>query len=195
MSSAKNEQIPAALLRFRGDAAAGSPDDPSVAHGQLARTLAAAKPGGLFLCVEAPELSFWIADGMDITSKLISVISDELSCARLSRCWDSDIRLTAHAQHVIEFLGDVRAHRFEFMAFSEVDRGVVEMAAAALAPGGVIGVFPATTAGVDPAAVLREQADLLVSPGPSGAVLAARATADRRPKRRGGRKGRAATDR
>lgn len=160
-------------------------------HGRLAQVLAAAKPGGLILCADTPELSFWLLNGMDITSKLICLVSNESVCSALAESHEDDIRLTIHCQHAIEFLGDVRDHRFDLMVFPEVDPALAELLTGSLAPGGLLAVFPGQGETAE-AAACREtdlsRQGLFTSFAVDGAVVAARIPDVSLRKRRGGRK-------
>lgn len=165
----------------------------TLARGQAARVLAASKPGGLLLNVEAPELSFFIADGMDITSQLVSVTNDPEVHAALKEHLRDDIRISVHAQHPVEFLGDVRDHRFDLIIFGELEPSGARLAAAGLAPGGLLAVAHHAAAGsADGAGLERTLTDcgLLVSPGAGGLLIAARAPDNVKAKRRGGRRNR-----
>ena len=162
-----------------------------LARGRAARVLAASKPGGLLLNVEAPELSFFIAEGMDISSQLVSVTGDPDVHAALKRRLSDDIRITVHAQHPVEFLGDVRDHRFDLIVFGALDPPVARLAAAGLATGGLLALFP------DPGLDASSEGELghtladtglLVSAGTGGSLIAARAPEGLKPKRRGGRR-------
>ncbi len=162
-----------------------------LARGRAARVLAASKPGGLLLNVEAPELSFFIADGMDIRSQLVSVSGDPDVHAALKRRLSDDIRITAHAQHPVEFLGDVRDHRFDLIVFGALDPPAARLAAAGLAPGGLLALFPdraPDASSQDELGHTLANAGLLVSAGIEGSLIAARAPEGLKPKRRGGRR-------
>lgn len=163
----------------------------SFARGQTARVLAASKPGGLLLNVEAPELSFFIADGMDITSQLVSVTNDPEVHAALKKHLSDDIRISVHAQHPVEFLGDVRDHRFDLMIFGELEPSAARLASAGLAPGGLLAVSHHAAAGAADGAGLERtltECGLLVSPGVGRLLIAARAPENVKAKRRGGRR-------
>ena len=197
MSVTIDDAVPAGVLRHRVSAGESAPpDEASTTRGRLARTLAASKPGGLLLCLDSPELSFWLLDGMDITSKLICLASDEYAAQTLSRCHDEDIRLTVHCQHAIEFLGDVRDHRFDLMVCSELDPGLAELAVGCLSPGGILAVAPAADCGLSDGAgsetALARNDRLLIGAGAGGVMIAVKSPDDRSPKRRGGRKRRPA---
>ncbi|HSS64004.1 MAG TPA: hypothetical protein VLS27_06190 [Gammaproteobacteria bacterium] len=162
-----------------------------LARGRAARVLAASKPGGLLLNVEAPELSFFLADGMDIASQLISVIRDAAVHATLKELLRDDIRISVHAQHPGEFLGDVRDHRFDLMIFGELEPPVARLAAAILAPGGLLAIFRNGAHGDTDGEELEQSltdCGLLISPGAGRSLLAAHAPDHRRAKRRGGRR-------
>jgi len=199
VNDASNEPVFTGLCHYRTKSGGRLPiDGAAISHGQAAQVLAASKPGGLLLCVDAPELSFWLSNGMDITSKLVCLASDKDVCATLSECLEDDIRLTIHCQHAIAFLGDVRDHRFDLTVFSEIDAGLAELAVNSLAPGGILAVLPlndaAPTEGVSAETILGQHAQLLLSPGASGALIAARISDQHLRKRRGGRRRRAPPD-
>lgn len=159
--------------------------------GRLARVLAGSKPGGLLLSVDAPELSFYVADGMDITSQLVSVIHDESRHRALKGALSDDIRISVHAQHPVEFFGDVRDHRFDLMCFGHIDAIRVELAAAGLAPGGLLAVFPGDAPARPPQddlARLLAACGLSVAPSVGGALLCSHSPGHLTAKRRGGRR-------
>lgn len=162
-----------------------------LAQGRAARVLAASKPGGLLLNMEAPELTFFIADGMNITSQLVSVISEPEANAALKKSLRDDIRISVHHQHPVEFLGDIHDHRFDLMTFGELDPSTAGLAAALLAPGGLLAVFPNGDAdGQDIGALERtlSDCDTLMTFRTHGALVAARAPDHLTVKRRGGRR-------
>ncbi len=85
----------------------------------------------------------------------------------------------------------MRDHRFDLIVFGALDPPVARLAAAGLAPGGLLALFP------DPALHASREgelghtladAGLLVSAGIEGSLIAARAPQGLKPKRRGGRK-------
>jgi hypothetical protein len=159
--------------------------------GCAARVLAASKPGGLLLNVDVPGLSFFIVDGMDISSQLISVVNDADDHAALKEVLAGDMRISVHAQHPVEFLGDVREHRFDLMTFGELDPYTAKLAAAGLAPGGLLAVFHDAA----PADAYRDGLEqtltdcgLLIGSGIGRLLVAARAPDHLKPKRRGGRR-------
>lgn len=163
-----------------------------LAQGRAARVLAASKPGGLLLNVEAPELTFFIADGMDITSQLVSVVTDTGVHAALKESLRDDIRISVHLQRPVEFLGDIRDHRFDLISFGRLDPPAAGRAVASLAPGGLLAVFPDAADGGDNDALERALDDcgMVISPATGGALIAARAPEHLKAKRRGGRRNR-----
>jgi hypothetical protein len=194
VSESDDGEIPAALSRFRDvSGQPGELKEAACSQGRLARGLSASKPGGLMLNVNAPELGFWLADGMDITSQLINLVHEAEIHDALAGSFADDIRVSVHSQHPIEFLSDVSAHRFDFMAFGAIDTALAELAANSLAPGGILGVFPGLSpcTGTDSETletVLRRDGNLLVAASDQGTVIAVRATGNRHPARRGGRR-------
>ena len=160
-------------------------------RGRSARVLAASKPGGLLLNVEAPELTFFIADGMDMSSQLVCITGDLDVHAALKKRLAEDIRISVHAQHPVEFLGDVRDHRFDLIVFGVLDPPAARLAAAGLARGGLLALFaaPGRDAFSD-GGLGHTLADtgLLVSSGIGGSLIAVRAPEGLKPRRRGGRK-------
>lgn len=162
-----------------------------LARGRSARVLAASKSGGMLLNVEVPELSFFIADGMDITSQLVTVSNEPDVHSTLKAMLRDDIRISVHAQHPVEFLGDVRDHRFDLMIFGALDPPLARLAAASLAPGGLLALFPAVaSSAVDKSESGQTLVDcgLLISAGVDGTLIAARAPENLKGKRRGGRR-------
>ena len=156
----------------------------------MARVLAASKPGGLLLNVEAPELSFFLADGMDITSQLVSVNSDPGVQAALRQQLGDDIRISVHAQHPVEFLSDVPDHRFDLVIFGELEPPVAGLAASSLAPGGLLAAFhqaPMGDGGGGELGRTLTDCGLRVAPGVNRWLVAARTADKGEAKRRGGR--------
>ena len=119
MSREFNLQPPQAYARLcetlsaRGGAPAVAP-----ALGEVARVLAASRPGGVFLCLGrgAGEMAAWILDGMDLSGRLVVVVQDSDEAEVLRPILGDDLRITVHAQEATAFLGDVRDHRFDLTA-------------------------------------------------------------------------------
>jgi len=160
--------------------------------GGLVRALAASKPGGAFLHAGGAELAAWLMDGMDITTRLVTIPGDPAQREVTTRHLGDDIRLAVHSQDPLDFLRDVARHRFHFIAFDEApgDIALLEAAAGLLAPGALllINALPAGDAAAAPvAAFLHGQPGLHVGwlPHSTGAVLAVRS-----PERAGPRRGR-----
>jgi hypothetical protein len=118
MSREFNLQPPQAYARLcetlsaRGGAPAVAP-----AVGEVARVLAASRPGGVFLCLGrgAGEMAAWILDGMDLSGRLVVVVQDSDEAEVLRPILGNDLRITVHAQEAAAFLGDVRDHRFDLI--------------------------------------------------------------------------------
>ncbi len=185
------------VLRFyRGCSRQESLSDALLDQGRAARVLAASKPNGLLLNVEAPELTFFIADGMNITSQLVSVIANPEIHAALKKSLRDDIRISVHAQHPVEFLGDIRDHRFDLITFGELDPSAARLAAASLAPGGLLAVLPnGDVNGPDIEELERtlSDCDMLTTSMTQSVLVAARAPDHLTAKRRGGRRKRPPT--
>ncbi len=118
MSREFNLQPPQAYARLcetlsaRGGAPAVAP-----ALGEVARVLAASRPGGVFLCLGrgAGEMAAWILDGMDLSGRLVVVVQNSDEAKVLRPILGDDLRITVHAQEAAAFLGDVRDHRFDLI--------------------------------------------------------------------------------
>lgn len=110
--------------------------------GVTLRTLACSKPGGVFLQAGtgSPELSAWLLDGMDITSRLITVVTDHGLSAVTSKFIGDDIRVAVHSQELLEFLTDIRSHQIEMIVLDGVteQQATVRAALELLAPGGML---------------------------------------------------------
>ncbi|MDH3692080.1 MAG: hypothetical protein OEU36_21805, partial [Gammaproteobacteria bacterium] len=110
--------------------------------GALLRTLAVSHPSGVFLQlgVGSCELVAWIADGMDITSRLVTVVVDPTLRNILKHHLGDDIRMAFHNQNELEFLIDVHRHRFHLIVIDCVLAGVrlVRAASETVAAGGLL---------------------------------------------------------
>ena len=86
-------------------------------RGELARVLAASRPGGVFLCLGggAGEMGAWALGGMDLSSRLVVVVQDGDEADKLRPIFGDDLRTTVHVQDAVAFLGDVRDHRFDLI--------------------------------------------------------------------------------
>jgi len=86
-------------------------------RGELARVLAASRPGGVFLCLGggAGEMGAWVLGGMDLSSRLVVVVQDGDESDKLRPIFGDDLRITVHVQDAAAFLGDVRDHRFDLI--------------------------------------------------------------------------------
>jgi predicted O-methyltransferase YrrM len=182
-----------ALLAESGLRAAAEPG-----AGELARALAASKPGGVFLQVGdgSPLLSAWLLDGMDITSRLITVVGAAELTGVAKRTIGDDIRVAVHEQDVLAFFEDIRAHQFHMIVFEgwPPESAVIGGAVGLLAPGGLLLVLCADRSAPDEGALalLGEDARVRIVEvsGAARAVLAVRTPVTPSPLRRLGRRGR-----
>lgn len=117
---------------------------------EVLRVLAASKPGGVALQAGSgsPALSAWLLDGMDITSRLVTVVNDGRLLPVVRQHVGNDIRVAIHSQDLLEFLSDIRAHRLQLIVFDEAPESIdlVQASLAMLDPGGlfiVLGAAPA----------------------------------------------------
>lgn len=193
---------PAALSKLGADSGATDLDH---RLGAFLRVMAASKPSGVFLQSGSgsPGLSLWLLEGMDITSRLITVVTDPAAVERARRHVGDDIRVAIHRQDPLEFFNDIRSHEIHCVVFDEVP-GRVETLRAALgliAVGGwlvVLGKCPRVpwpdadgSAGPDVLGLLAGHAEFEstdLDSGP-GAIVAVRRALVARSGRRGVRRG------
>jgi SAM-dependent methyltransferase len=109
--------------------------------GSMARSLAASKTAGAFLCIGdgAGEIGAWILDGMDHSSGLVALVQDAQEAAVLERELDRDVRASVHLQDAESFLHDVRAHRFDLIVdlIKNEHPRALQLGLGLLRPGGV----------------------------------------------------------
>ena len=176
------------------------------ALGELVRVLAASRPGGVMLCLGAGagELATWILDGLDLSARLVVVVSDENEAGLLKALFGDDMRVTVHVQDALEFLGDVRDHRFDLITdLSPGQPGALaHLALARLAPGAMyLSRHPAPTLAETLAApkvpvqkpetaVLRDHFSFAQLRGELGVSLVVHGPQRVAAKRRGGRRAR-----
>lgn len=170
--------------------------------GTWVRLLAASKPGGtlLHLATGTGELAAWLAAGMDLSSRLVTLIEAEAVATAVTETIAQDLRVTVHRQDVDEFLDDVQAHRFDLIVHDQVPpRARIEAAWRLLSAGGLLvvpGLPPASSDETSNFAAIRgtleSLADACVSLGPNAApaLIAAKRTPRPEAVRRGGRRAR-----
>ena len=199
--------IPRACARLRETRAADQAETLANELGELARVLAASRPGGVFLCAgdDAGEPGAWILDGMDLASRLVVVVDEVREAEVIRSALGDDLRVTVHHQDAVAFLEDVREQRFDLIADLGVAPPVqrLRLALARLAPGGLFlsrcpaGVLEESLAEAAPAgggASADALADAFVPTRlapPLDATLVARRPPPPEGKRRGGRRARA----
>lgn len=85
--------------------------------GSLLRTLAATKPGGMFLEMGTGTGmgTAWILDGMDAHSKLITVDRDEQVVAVAKRYLGNDSRVTFRLTDAVAFIESQQTATFDFI--------------------------------------------------------------------------------
>ena len=122
--------------------AAGCPLALTYGSGALLRALASSKIGGVFLQLGsgAPEVGAWLLDGMDITSRLITLTDESALYPIAMEHLGNDIRVAVHVQDALEFLRDIRAHELHVVVLDRVpdDIEIVQLAVKLMAPGGLL---------------------------------------------------------
>ena len=122
-------------------AAAGFGGDLDARVGALLRVLAATRPGGFVLQLGSgrSETTAWLADGVAITTQLITLVSDPSLLAIAKRCFGDALNITVHNQDPLSFLQDVSANRFDLICCDALpdEFAVVGTALDLLAPGGL----------------------------------------------------------
>lgn len=107
----------------------------------LLRSLVASKPAAKVLELGSGTglSTAWLLDGMDSTSRLLTVDNDEKALRVLSRNLGSDPRLTIHCGDGDEFLRSLAGQRFDFI-FADTWSGkyrLLDEALALLPPSGM----------------------------------------------------------
>tara|TARA_Y100000588_G_C13927271_1_gene784136 strand:- start:50 stop:667 length:618 start_codon:yes stop_codon:yes gene_type:complete len=131
---------PSLLERLERDAneSVGLPND----IGALVRVLAASKVGAIAmqLGIGNSEVAAWLLDGMDITSRLIMLIGPEVMPAQVGIDQNEDIRVAIHCQTAMEFMEDIKAHRFHLIVYDTLPSSNEELATAIglLDEGGIV---------------------------------------------------------
>ena len=133
-------------------AAAGFGSDLDVRAGALLRVLAAIRPGGFVLQLGSgrSETTAWLADGIAITTQLITLVSEPALLTVARRSFGDALNVTVHAQEPLSFLRDVSANRFDLICCDSLpdEFAVVETALDLLTPGGLfvaVGLSPDPT--------------------------------------------------
>lgn len=201
MQDRKSGAPPSVLQAIHGDLqTAGIASILNETTGALLRTLAVSQPGGVFLQLGRGccELTAWIVDGMDITSRLVAVVIDSNLREISERHLGDDIRIAFHNQDALEFLTDIRKHRFHLIVFDEVpcSGDVVNAAAELVASGGFLIVIGfgspqaenATTPEIMELVANLEGFHAVRLSGAADAAIATRCAVTHKPVRKGGRK-------
>lgn len=141
MNDTENLHPPIALKAIeQATAALGFPMASDPQTGCLLRTLAAAKPSGVFLELGTGTgiSTAWILDGMDQASTLTSIDNDEAVMTIAKRHLGHDRRVTFHAVDGAVFLATLKEQTFDF-TFADTWPGKydhLEEALRLLKPGG-----------------------------------------------------------
>ena len=137
-----------AMIRQQS-AAAGFGGGLDSATGALLRVLAAIRPGGFVLQMGSgrSETTAWLADGVAITTQLITLVSEPGLLALAKRHFGDTLNVTVHHQDPLSFLRDVSANRFDLICCDALpdEFAVIETALELLGSGGLfvaIGLLP-----------------------------------------------------
>ena len=173
--------------------------------GALVRSLVVAKPAGAFLHIGSGPggLVPWIVDGMDLASRLVTILPIREIEKAVAAVIGDDLRISFHRQAVEEFLDDVRAHRFDVIIHegSPAASDRLPSIRNLLSPGGILLVAnPRPLPAASPAAdrdleqALNEMTDdwVWARCGGEQTIIATRRPARAAPGRRGGRRARRA---
>lgn len=106
----------------------------------LLRVLAATLVGraAISLGLISTEQVAALLAGLDITSRLIVASGNDRETRVLSADVPEDLRLSVHAQPLVEFLDDIAAHRFGLALVTEEGMPVLERALDMLEVGGIV---------------------------------------------------------
>ena len=207
MSRGFDSQPPKAYVRLcEARTAQARPPALTPALGQVSRVLAASRPAGVFLSLgeAAGETGAWVLDGMDLASRLVAVLEDKHEADTLGALFGDDLRVTVHLQDAVDFLTDVRDHRFDLI--TDLNAGecaeLTRLALERLAVGGfymtrqpvaALAEMLSATATVEGQAVAALDFNafaLAHLPAELGVTLIVRRTQRPEAKRRGGRRAR-----
>lgn len=85
--------------------------------GSCVRVLASSRGGGVFLCCgdDSMDAAGWIIDALDMSGRLVVHRNSIDKLEAIRECFNTDLRISVHAQNLTEFLDDIKKHRFELV--------------------------------------------------------------------------------
>lgn len=184
-------QIPKTVVALRQRLSqAGVERGDNNTRGAFAGVLASSRGSGVYLCSGDDSLDSvgWIIDALDMSGRLIVHRAAAESIEILRECFNTDLRISVHAQDLTEFLDDVQRHKFEVIVLcrSMCSQANIQRTSMALSDGGflILCQSPGQSAvpqfdGMD--AFVFSELDGV------GTVIARRRS-DSHPRRRGGRR-------
>lgn len=159
-------------------------------RGAFAGLLASSRGSGVYLCSGDDSLDSvgWIIDALDMSGRLIVHRPESEQIAMLRECFNTDLRISVHAQDLNEFLDDVQRHTFEIIMLcqSMCTQANIQRTAAALSDGGFLILCQSN---YQPEVAQFDGMDAFVFSELAGVgTVVARRRSDSHPRRRGGRR-------
>jgi len=157
--------------------------------GACVRVIASSRGSGVYLCSGGGSMDCagWILDALDMTGRLVVQQDGENNLETIRECFNTDLRISVHAQNLNEFLDDVAKHRFELVVLDPTEGqspSTIPRVASALSDGGILLLLGDS----DYHQVLSGSDYLFSTVGRVGTMIARR-RAGSRPRRAGGRSG------
>jgi len=157
--------------------------------GAFVRVVASSRGSGVYLCSgrRSMDCAGWILDALDMTGRLVVQQDSATRLETIRECFNTDLRISVHAQNLSQFLDDVAKHRFELVVLDPTEGqspSTIPRVASALSDGGILLLL----GNADYGQVLSAS-DYLIATLDSVGTVIARRRAGSRPKRAGGRAG------
>ncbi len=159
-------------------------------RGAFTGLLASSRGSGIYLCSGDDSLDCvgWIIDALDMSGRLVVHRNSSERIESLTECYNTDLRISVHAQGLAEFLDDVKHHRFELIVLcrSMCDAQNIQRTAAALSDGGFLLLCQCEPEATAPQ--LDAMSAFVFSDLEGVGTVIARRRSDSHPRRRGGRR-------
>lgn|GEM_PF-5537592 len=190
------EQIPKTVLVLRQRLCeAGLESEVNDDAGAFARVIASSRGSGVYLCSgrRSMDSAGWILDALDMTGRLVVQQEDDDNLELVRECFNTDLRISVHAQNTNQFLDDVAKHRFELVVLdveSSQSPATIPRVASALSEGGVLLLL-----GESGLERVLPPTDFVISSLSNIGRVVARRRSSSRPRRRSGGRSKLKTDR
>jgi len=159
-------------------------------RGAFTALLASSRGSGVYLCSGDDSLDCvgWIIDALDMSGRLIVHRDTDAQLETLRECFNTDLRVSVHAQELTEFLDDVQRHHFEIIVLSQsmCTEVNIQRTADGLSDGGFL-IMCQMGAGSDISQVDGMDAFMVSELDNIGTVVVRRRS-NSQPRRRGGRR-------